>query len=1815
ITDLNGKLLAANQRAADMLGYAFDEVQHLSLSEISAETEKTKEVTRRLLAGEKIPLYERLFCKKDGTIFPVEINVDLVMDENGNPMHIQSVVRDITRRKQTEEALRQSEESYHGLFNSVTEAIYIQDEQGRFLDVNQGAVKMYGYPRDYFIGRTPEDLAAPDRNDMAVTAEKVRRAFAGEMQQFEFWGRRSNGEIFPKEVSVNRGLYFGKPVVIAAARDITERKRAEEKLRESEARNRAILNTIPDLMFLQDRVDGRFLDYHAPDLNSLLGPPEQFLGHAMAEVLPPELTDRFIAAADNAVSSRQTQTFEFSAPASDSMRTFESRITMMDEQRVITIVRDITERKQAEDKLRFQESRFRSLIENSHDGIALVDLSGVASFISPTLPRILGHQEKDLLNIFRADFVHPEDLPQIEMAAGHWLQEGAPGPLLLVYRYLHTDGSWCWLETVATNLLADPAVGAIVLNFHDITQRKLAEDVLRETKDQLAAILATLADGVSVTDSSGKLIYVNAAIARSAGYSSPQEMLESYHTQISTLDYGMVDETGKPFPLDQLPSRLVAQGKSAQPTVIGYRTPDHQPIRWVIMKAGPILDDQGKVKLVVTVTSDITERKRAEETLRRNRDLLLTLNHAAQAVQRARTPDQVYRAVGEELKALGYDLMIFTLTDDCRHLQIAYNTFAADLLRAAEKLSGLSAHSYQVPISPQSPFGRVVAGGRAEFANWTSDKAAAVLPKATRPLVGQMLKMMKIERGIVAPLRAEGTTMGVLTISGLEVEESDVPAVEAFTAHVAISLRNARLTQQVQQELEERKLAQEVLGEQRHFIEHVTEAVPDIIYVDDLIEHVSVFLSPSIFSILGYAVEDIRSGMINWHGLIHPDDLAAVQDSTERLLQMGDNEFVSVEYRMKHVDGSWRWLYARNVVFKRAADGRVQQVLGVAQDITERRQVEEKLRQNEEKYRGIFDESIAAVYIFDDKKNFINTNQAGLDLLGYSREELLRMGIPDVDANPAVVLPAHEQLLSGGRLVNYEHKLRRKDGTIITVLNNSSPLTDSRRNIVGMLSTLLDITERKQAEEKTQRRAEQFAILNDIGSRVTVSTSVNEVLQRVAQLVQEHFHYHHVGLFLYNAERAELVLRAQAGNFKILFPLDHHVRSDQGMVGWVCRERRTLLANDVRLEPAYVNVLGNLLAMRSELSVPIQSGESFFGVIDLQSAELNAFEDNDVLLIETLAQQIVVALENARLHEWAFRELAERERHEREMDTVIRMSATLRNVGSRAELSAAVVQLLREVLGVEHVLFGVADLLTGERVVIGASGNWTLLQGQRFATSFARQIAPDGTPHLVKDEDRAKFAHPELLEGLAGVVVTQLLINEEQLGSLWIGSARPISEETLQLFTLLAGLVANVMQRVNSVEQTERHTRRLTALHEIDLAISYSLDLEQTLNILLNQVCNQLRVDAADVLLYNREAQVLSYAAGFGFHTAALQHSLLRIGESLAGRAALEKKIVSSVDLSQTNNFSISPLFRQENFLSYYGVPLATRGEVVGVLEIFHRSLLQPNPDWLQFLEALAAQAAIAVDNASLFTQLQSSIKSLYETQEQLIRTARLSAVGELAAGIAHQINNPLTTVISDSQVLMRLTSDDDPLHVSAKAIYQAGWRAQRVVQRLLNFARPDENQYAPSNVNETIMESLDLIGAHLGRGGVDLQLHLASDLPLISANAHQLEEIWLNLLMNARDALSEERKGRIEVTSCLSANGEALEVSISDNGRGIRESDRANIFTPFFTTKGNNRGNGLGLSVCQSIAQHHGGEITFSSAEDVGTTFVVRMPLLRASS
>jgi PAS domain S-box-containing protein len=163
--------------------------------------------------------------------------------------------QEIAERRLAEQGLLESETSYRGLFNSVTEGILIQNHQGRFLDVNPGALRMYGYPREFFIGKLAANLGAPGKNDMANFDRAFQKALGGEPQQFEFWGLRSNGEIFPQEILLSKGVYFGQEIVIALAHDITERKQVEETLRQSEAKYRNLFNNSEVGMF-RTRLDG-----------------------------------------------------------------------------------------------------------------------------------------------------------------------------------------------------------------------------------------------------------------------------------------------------------------------------------------------------------------------------------------------------------------------------------------------------------------------------------------------------------------------------------------------------------------------------------------------------------------------------------------------------------------------------------------------------------------------------------------------------------------------------------------------------------------------------------------------------------------------------------------------------------------------------------------------------------------------------------------------------------------------------------------------------------------------------------------------------------------------------------------------------------------------------------------------------------------------------------------------------------------------------------------------------------------------------------------------------------------------------------------------------------------------------------------------------------------------------------------------------------------------------------------------------------------------------------------------------------------------
>jgi PAS domain S-box-containing protein len=202
---------------------------------------------------------------------------------------------------------------------------------------------------------------------------------------------------------------------------------------------------------------------------------------------------------------------------------------------------------------------------------------------------------------------------------------------------------------------------------------------------------------------------------------------------------------------------------------------------------------------------------------------------------------------------------------------------------------------------------------------------------------------------------------------------------------------------------------------------------------------------------------------------------------------------------------------------------------------------------------------------------------------------------------------------------------------------------------------------------------------------------------------------------------------------------------------------------------------------------------------------------------------------------------------------------------------------------------------------------------------------------------------------------------------------RAIFSQSEQAATL-EGFVSDVSDRKESERRIQRQVLRFEALRKIDIAITASLDQRVTLDILLDQVTTHLGVDAADVLIYNPSNRLLEYAAGRGFLTTALQHTRLRLGMGYAGIAALERRIIHIPALSEElGELGRAAHIQEEGFSSYFCVPLIAKGQVKGILELFHRSAMQPDAEWSDFLEALAGQAAIAIDNATLFNELQRS--------------------------------------------------------------------------------------------------------------------------------------------------------------------------------------------------------------------------------------------------
>ncbi len=379
-------------------------------------------------------------------------------------------------------------------------------------------------------------------------------------------------------------------------------------------------------------------------------------------------------------------------------------------------------------------------------------------------------------------------------------------------------------------------------------------------------------------------------------------------------------------------------------------------------------------------------------------------------------------------------------------------------------------------------------------------------------------------------------------------------------------------------------------------------------------------------------------------------------------------------------------------------------------------------------------------------------------------------------------------------------------------------------------------------------------------------------------------------------------------------------------------------------------------------------------------------------------------------------------------------------------------------------------------------------------------------------------------------------------------------------------------------------------------------DLDKVLNSVVSTAVHLTNAEEGLILLLDDEGNELYLRASKGLDAGVARTFRVPSNDSLAWQAV---RTMNPILASGQGWQKIKTAYLVKSLLY---VPLAIKGRPLGVLGVNNRRAEREFTEHdRDLLTALGSYAAIAIENARLVSRLEQSLKELKETQAQLVQAARLTAMGELAAAVAHQINNPLTTVLGDAELALDALDPNHPAYESVQAIYRAGRRAHEVVSRLLMTARR-KGESEPEDVNQTIRNALELTSAHIEHEGVELIIRLAEGLPPVNNVAHgKLEDVWLNLLLNARDAVIGIEGAKIGVESSVTDGW--VQVVVWDNGHGMTPDVQNHIFDPFFTTKPPGEGTGLGLTICHKIVTASGGTIRAESTPGRGSRFIVRLP------
>ncbi len=1066
-------------------------------------------------------------------------------------------------------------------------------------------------------------------------------------------------------------------------------------------------------------------------------------------------------------------------------------------------------------------------------------------------------------------------------------------------------------------------------------------------------------------------------------------------------------------------------------------------------------------------------------------------------------------------------------------------------------------------------------------------------------------------------------------------------------------------------------------------------------------------------------------------GMKHSDFMpaATVQEIQELLTQISpESPVVTSESQFASDDGEILWLQWRDrAIFDE--EGQIVEYQGVGRDITERVRVEFALKESEEKFRTLAEKSPNMIFI-NQGGRIVYANEACSEMMGYSREEYYN---PDFNFMELIAPENRDEISkyfkehnTGKEIAPYTSTLITKDGRRLSALHATRLMSYAGKPAI--LGIVTDVTERIRAEEAQARRASEMTVLNEIGGQIAAVLDLGSVLKLTVDLIHKQFHYPHVGLFLLDNQTGDLILEARAGEYQRPPEGEHILKLGQGIVGWVAKSGKTLISGNVEEEPRYINLYPDQVHTRSEMSLPITVGERVLGVLDVQSEKLKAFDDHDLLVMQTLVDQVAAAIENARLYETVQRELKERKRAESQLmlqSTALESAANAIVITDRDAKILWVNQAFCELTGYSNA--EAADQKTSilrsglhdddfyqemwETILAGRTWQGPVINRKKDGSLYHEELTI--TPVLDEAGEISHFVaikqditeRREAAERIERQAEDLQMIN--QLHDL-INQGQPLhaiveflSQETERIFSSLGTTMYLLSENGQSLQnQNISLPERVIDLIETKLKVSVKnhrlrvekgslfddvlsssepfvlndperisgfykellglieypeVSIPRAIEVILPHILNTLNLKSMVVLPLVAEGSPIGLII-IGRNQAFPAEDVNRLA-SLTGpltNAIKRKQSEEALRLSVANYRTIFEGVQDAILVeNMTGAILDANQRACEMYGYKHEELIQLNLTDLipegrpvvlpeTMIERGVADQVIETYNrrsngeafpVEISTRLQDMgdqpvmlvvVRDMTEAREAQRKAQlqdRLAAVGQLAAGIAHDFNNILGTIILYSELLLNNDSIEARERERVETIFKQAQRGSTLTSQVLDFSRRSVMEKHALNLVPFLQDLEKLLSRTIPEA-VKLSFDFSGhDSFIVNADPTRMQQVFLNLALNARDAMPKGgelhiKLDRVDVKDASPpypgmTAGRWVRISVSDTGEGIPEDVMPHIFEPFFTTKPQGKGTGLGLAQVYGIVKQHEGYIDATSTINEGTTFDIYIPSL----